>query len=335
MPRTDVSGVEVSAIQASEAEAVEATVFNVQRFSTEDGPGIRTTIFFKGCPMSCAWCHNPEGLATRPQLLWYDVRCMAARDCLEICPRNALRLTPEGMVIDRAACDACGECEVACPTGALEVIGARRGVESLVAEALRDRTFYETSGGGVTISGGEPCQQPRAAVEILSRLKSEGVHVAVDSCGAVAPAVFARVVVEADLVLLDLKQMDPALHRAQTGRALEEVLANARKVAELGIPMWVRTPVIPGFTDAEENAAAIARFISEELPNVVRHDLLAFNNLCTAKYRRLDLDFALAGASLVPAAHMERLARIAAEQGVSNVVWSGPTARQSEQPAPA
>ncbi|MFW6113898.1 MAG: glycyl-radical enzyme activating protein, partial [Actinomycetota bacterium] len=127
-------------------------VFNIQRYSTEDGPGIRTTVFLKGCPMRCPWCHNPEGLKPGPELMWYDVRCIGARECLDVCPNDALTLSPEGMVIDRESCDACGECENACPAAALEVIGKIKTAGEVAEEALRDKVFYDKSGGGVTIS---------------------------------------------------------------------------------------------------------------------------------------------------------------------------------------
>lgn len=312
---------------SSEPDAVTGVVFNLQRYSTEDGPGIRTTVFLKGCPMRCPWCHNPEGLARDPQLVWYEVRCIGARDCLTACPRGALTLTPEGMVIDRERCDACGRCDEACPAAALEVIGKVRTVEDVAVEALRDRVFYEKSGGGVTLSGGEPALQFDFARSLMRKLRDEGAHLALDTCGGVSWERLGPLVELADLVLFDLKIMDAEKHRAYTAVPLALVMDNARAVSRAGKPMWVRTPIIPGYTDGEENVRAIARFIRDELPTVERYDLLAFNNTCDAKYRRLDMVFPLAGEGLITEGWMARLAEAAADEGLNIARWSGATAR--------
>lgn len=308
------------------------TVFNIQRHSTEDGPGIRTTVFLKGCPMRCPWCHNPEGMEPQPQLVWYEVRCIGARECLAACPQQALALTPDGVLIDRRRCDVCGDCVEACPAAALEVIGKRRTVEEVAEIALRDRVFYETSGGGVTLSGGEPSLQDAFAAALMDSLRSEGVHLALDTCGGVSWRRLAPLIELSDLVLYDLKVMDEAKHRQYTGVPLDLVLGNAREIAAAGKAMWLRTPVIPGYTDDDENIRRLARFIGDELPTAERYDLLAFNNTCVNKYRRLGQLFPLAEEALLTDDKMERLAEAARAQGLSCVRWSGMTRRDAEAP---
>ena len=298
--------------------------FNIQQFSTEDGPGIRTTVFFKGCPLRCAWCHNPEGLRPAPDLMWYDVRCIGARECLRACTEDALALTPEGMRIDRVRCSVCGACAQACPAAALEVIGRRWTLDALMDELLKDQVFYETSGGGITLSGGEPMMQVDFIADLLPRCKQAGLHVALDTCGAVAWERYERVLPQVDLVLLDLKLMDVERHKGATGIPNDIILENARRIAASGLPMWIRTPVIPDYTSDPDNIRSIGCFIREALPTVERWDLLAYTNLGKPKYHRLDLPYQLEDAPLLTRAEMETLWQTATEL-VPAARWSGAT----------
>ena len=299
-------------------------VFNIQRFSTEDGPGIRTTVFLKGCPLRCAWCHNPEGLSPRLELMWYDVRCIGVRDCLSACPEDALELTPDGMCIDRERCTACGACADACPAGALEIIGREWTAADVFVEVDKDRVFYETSDGGVTLSGGEPMMQADFVLALARLCREAGFHVALDTCGVVAWERYERVLPLIDLVLYDLKIFDGERHRASTGVDNAIILENARRIAATGNPMWIRTPVIPGYTADRENIAVLGDFIAAELPTVERWDLLAYTNLGQPKYHRLDLPYALEGMPLLTQAEMESLHAVAVQR-VPVAVWSGAT----------
>ncbi len=228
------------------------------------------------------------------------------------------------MRIDRRACTACGACADACPTGALEVIGRTWTPEALLAEVQRDAVFYDTSGGGVTLSGGEPLLQSDFVLAFCRLCKEAGLHVALDTCGTIAWERYQVVLPYVDLVLYDLKIWDADRHRAATGAGNTAILDNARRIAAAGVPIWVRTPVIPGHTADEANIAALAEFIAAELPTVRRWDLLAYTNLGQPKYHRLDRPYALEGAPLLTRAEMEALHAVAVRR-VPVAQWSGAT----------
>jgi pyruvate formate lyase activating enzyme len=229
------------------------------------------------------------------------------------------------MQIDLEKCNICGICEEACPTGAIKVMGKEWESEALVEELLRDKVFFSTSGGGVTLSGGEATFQADFMIELTEGLREKGVHVALDTCGYCSESVMKRALSAVSMVLYDLKVMDPKKHLEYTGVPLKQVLSNASLVAESGLPVWIRTPIIPGYTDSEDNIRAIARYIVETFPQVERFDLLAFNKMCIDKYALFGLEYPLRSVDLVSKHAMDRLADIAKEEGVSKVVWSGMT----------
>jgi len=309
--------------------------FNIQRFSTEDGPGIRTTVFMKGCNLKCLWCHNPEGINKSPELVWYDTKCIGARECLSACEEDALNLTSKGMQINRERCTGCGKCESACPAAALEIIGKYWTVEDLLKEVEKDKAFYNKSGGGITISGGEPLTQREFLLEFLKECKRESLHIALDTCGYTSSSQLKEILPYLDLVLYDLKQIEREKHYAATGVYPDVIFENAEFLSSHHIPMWIRTPIIPGYTDKESNIAGIAQFIAQRLSSVQRYDLLSFTKMCVSKYERLGKEFSLSNAELVTSKRMEELKEVAQSKGVKNVVWSGltknETAKDKEQ----
>jgi len=310
---------------ANETAPVKATVFNIQRFSTEDGPGIRTTIFFKGCPLHCPWCHNPESIAFQPEVVWHGGRCLGDRACLDACSRDALHAGSDGIVVDRDKCQGCGQCAWICPSSALEIHGYAMTVDDLVEIAMRDVPFYETSGGGVTLSGGEPLAQSEAVFALMAHLRDAGAHVALDTCGIASDLELQQAFALADLILLDIKTTDKERHKAYTGISFERVAKAAALALASRRPVWVRTPIIPGHTDDVESVRGVARFVADLLPDCQRHELLAYSNLCASKYEQLGRPFALVGVPLLDVETMEHLCAAAREAGSVNVCWSGPT----------
>jgi pyruvate formate lyase activating enzyme len=314
-----------------------ARLLEIQRMSTEDGPGIRTTVFFKGCGLKCRWCHNPESIAPHPQVQWIERRCIGCGTCIRHCPDGALELTSGGIVIDRQVCRNCSACAEACPTTALERLGKKWRLSDLLSEVLKDRSYFDVSGGGITLSGGEPGLQARFAATFLERLREQGVHTALDTCGQYDAKTLDQLLRFTCLLLYDLKVIEPEQHRQFTGQSNQTILENATHAARYlhsrpgGGQMWVRTPIIPGATDTPENITGIGRFIATRLDGMVsRWELCAFNDLCADKYRRLEMPWPYAGCILPSALHMEHLAEAARASGVAaNIVhWSGATGKE-------
>lgn len=306
-------------------------IFNIQRHCTEDGPGIRTTVFLKGCRMRCPWCQNPEGVKPHPEIVWYDELCIRDEKCIGACSNEALVMAENGVKIRRERCDYCGRCVDVCPAGALEIYGKFYKVDEVVSLVLRDKVFYEKSGGGVTLSGGEPAVQSEFSAKLLGALKREGVHTAIETSLGVDWRLLKPVVEATDLVIMDIKLMDEEEHLKCLGVPLELVLMNAEKIAEMGKRIWVRTPIIPRYTDNTENIARIADFIRDNLPTAERYELLAFNKACVKKYKRLGVNWEFENEDLVSEERMNFLVEIARERGLRFMSWSG-IAKKTKKP---
>ena len=297
---------------AAARNGTRGTIFNVQSSSFHDGPGVRTTVFLKGCPLRCPWCHNPEGISPAPEILVSGSRCIGCGGCEAACPRPEGPL-PAGGVLGRDECSACRACIEACPAAAREVAGRSVTVAEVVAEVLRDRPVYEESGGGVTFSGGEPLAQPAFLFAALEACRREGLHAAVDTCGFAPRETALAAAARADLVLWDVKTLDPARHLHLTGVPLAPILENLAAVSLTGVPIWLRLPVIPGVNDDDESVAAAAA-LAARTPSVRRVSLLPYHHTASGKRARLGRDESPAAPfrSEAPSPAPARLARLAA-----------------------
>jgi pyruvate formate lyase activating enzyme len=260
-------------------------IFDVQRFSVHDGPGIRTTVFFKGCPLRCPWCQNPESLKPHPEMAFYADRCRNTGNCIKECPHEAVQRGEDR--IARQRCNACGLCVPACPLGALQKIGRSVSIDALLQEVLRDRPFYDSSGGGVTLSGGEATMQMEFAAAFARRCRQSGLSVGLQTCGTFRWEVFEPYLSLFEFIHFDLKLMDPEAHRTIIGADNQTILANAGRLLEAGAPVFFRMPVIPGHTDTKTNLRDVASFLRER--HVGRIHLLAYHSMGESKRPHLGI----------------------------------------------
>ncbi|HEY69493.1 MAG TPA: glycyl-radical enzyme activating protein [Anaerolineae bacterium] len=281
-------------------------VFDIQKFSLHDGPGIRTTVFIKGCPLVCKWCSNPESQSLKQQIMTHDIRCIGCGKCAEACGTGAIAFTEAGREIDWEKCNECLECAKVCPARGIETVGKFMTVDEVVAKVEQDRIFYENSGGGMTVSGGEPLVQWEFVSRVLERCREKGIHTALDTCGMAPWRDLERVIEHTDLVLFDVKHMDSAIHKEGTGVGNETILENARKVAER-TTTWVRIPLIPGFNDSESNLTRVAQFAGEI--GAEKISLLPYHNYGSSKYPKLGRTYPMEGTPRLADEKVEALKR--------------------------
>lgn len=292
------------------------TVFEVKRFAVHDGEGLRTTLFLKGCPLRCPWCQNPEGLDPAPALWYNPAVCLRCGGCVNNCPGLALTLT-DRVHIRQEDCVQCGACVDLCPAGALSLCGKTISAREAADLLLRDRAFFGAD-GGVTLSGGEVLLQWEFAAEVLALCRGSGVHTAVETSMQGPRAAVAALLPVVDQFLVDIKIMDPEEHRRLLGADNRLILDNYRFLHESGACVLTRTPLIPGYTDSEDNIRAIARFIRSVDPEA-SYELLNFNPLCRSKYSALEQDYPVTGGALTPQ-ELERFYAILAREGIAHII---------------
>ena len=276
----------------SAIDEITGTIFNIQRFSVQDGPGIRTTIFTKGCPLTCPWCSNPESINPYPEVAHVAALCQHCGNCMEACEPKAISFAEKGISIDREKCNNCGKCVEVCTNDALKMFGKEVSVEEVFEEATKDKLYYHSSEGGVTASGGEPLRQAHFVSALFENCHEEGIHTTLDTSGHARQSDLEMVLENTDLVLFDLKLTDPGAHIATVKASNDPIQRNARLIVERGVPMIVRIPLIPGLTDTDENIEGIANFV-RELGSELPVNILPYHRMGMGKYRMLDREYKL------------------------------------------
>ncbi len=305
-------------------------ITDIQKFAVNDGPGFRTNVFLKGCPLKCLWCHNPETIAPYPEIYWKSRLCTQCGACLEVCPNDAINppIPPEESQsenstyhkIIRDRCDRCMKCVEICPYDALTIVGKPMSVDEILDEVEKDRLFYENSGGGMTLSGGEPTTHEDFSDKLLKGARQRGLHSCLDTNGFCDWNVLKSLIKNVDIVLFDLKHLDPEMHKKDTGTGNEIILKNLGLLLETGIETWVRIPVIPNFNDSMDFHKLASDYLAGFAGKIARVDLLPFHNYCQDKYKWLGIDWALKDEDAIEPSFLEIPADLYREKGLLTTV---------------
>lgn len=285
---------------------LEAMIFDVKHYAIHDGPGIRTTIFFKGCPLRCLWCANPESQATGPEVFYAQSHCTLCGECAKVCPNGAIQMDGETRTYDRCQCGGCGRCVQVCPSDALELCGTVVDERSLWERIKDDRAFWDHSGGGVTLSGGEPLIQYEFVSQFLSRCKDNYVHTAIETCGHVPESNLREVLPHVDLFIFDFKAEDAALHKRLIGTSNHRIKTNLATILSKPVDILIRMPLIPGLNDAPAALRAVGGFLAKARPGV-RFELLGYHRLGISKYDRLGKPYTLTDVEAVSAKRLDEV----------------------------
>lgn len=299
-----------------------AEITDIYRGTTHDGPGLRDTVFIKGCPLNCRWCHNPEAISFQPEIWWESRTCIGCETCVRTCPNSALSLSSSGLEINRTLCRACSVCTYNCPTASIVRTSKPMNTGEVFEEVKKDLLYFKTFHGGVTLSGGECLSHPDYVVDLLSLLKNEGIHTAVDTSGFVPKETLEKILPLTDCILYDIKLWDSQLHYLFTGKGNELIKSNLHYLIEErqngnhSFSIWIRTPLIPDATATEENIRSIARFLSQHLGTAIeRWEMCAFNNACKDKYSKLGKDWYYKDYRHLNASEAEELRAAAVQEG--------------------
>lgn len=295
-------------------------IFDIKRYSINDGPGIRVTVFMKGCPLSCIWCHNPESISPKVQKMYSQSKCIGCSECVDHCPENALTLTEEGVVTNTRTCTLCGICADVCPTKAMEMTGRLESVDDIIKMIERETVFMDQSEGGVTFSGGEPLQQSKFLIQLLDACGKNGFHRTVDTSGFAKTEILLEVAKRTDHFLYDLKMMDSEKHKKFTGVPNEIILSNLKILAETGASINIRIPFIKGVNSDDKNMEETATFIAALAGDKKNVNLLPYHNIMTKKYQKLGGDYLQDDLSEPSGEDKERTVEIFKKHGISVII---------------
>ena len=310
-----------------------ANIFDIHRGTTHDGPGMRTAFFFKGCPLNCRWCHNPEGISFKPQIMWNARKCINCLTCTSACRQGAITNEKSGIIINSQKCTVCGTCTSACPSKAITMVGKEFTLDELMHEAVKDASFFDEFEGGITASGGEPTAQIHFLTEFFIALKKSGIHTALDTCGFTPQKSYEAILPYCDCILYDIKFYDDKLHKIFTDQdnrlILDNLLFIAKYIRESNkkISLWIRTPLIPEATATVEDISQISEWIHLNIIDVMdRWELCAFNNLCKDKYHKINLEWQYEATGLMQEQWVSLLLETARKQiGLEKVFATGLT----------